>query len=180
MAADTLALSRRGHSCRVLGLLLLVAVGFQSCATAPAPRTATFQESEYRPYAGTGDASVSGQVSMRTGDGQVTSGGGCKEVLLEPVTSYSTEWFEREVMKNEVLGTPDPRALSFRRTTQTDAGGAFRFEQLPAGSYYVACLMRWDRWIMQGTRPVMFEEAAWVHGRVTLKTGEHGRVVLTP
>ena len=82
-------------------------------------------------------------------------------------------------MKNEHLGPPDPRALTYRRTTQTDGTGHFHFEQLPAGPYYLACLMRWDRWIMQGTRPIMFEEVAWVHGRLTLKPGEHGRVVLT-
>jgi hypothetical protein len=180
MKADTRPPSIPDHSRRMLPLVLLLAVILQACATAPAPRAAAFQESEYQPYTGPGQASVSGQVSMRTGDGHVTSGGGCKEVLLEPVTSYSTEWFEREVMKNEVLGTPDPRALSFRRTTPTDAGGSFHFDQLPAGSYYVACLMRWDRWIMQGARPVMFEEAAWVHARLTLKAGERARVVLTP
>jgi hypothetical protein len=164
----------------MLALLLLLSVILQACTALPAPRTAAFQEAEYQPYAGAGEGSVSGQVSMRTGENYVTSGGGCKEVLLEPVTSYSTEWFEREVMKNEPLGAPDPRTLTYRRTTQTDGTGYFHFERLPPGSYYVACLVRWDRWIMQGTRPVMFEEATWVHGRLTLKAGEHGRVVLSP
>ena len=159
--------------------LVLLPFSLAACASAPASRTATFQEAEYHAYAGAGDASVSGQVSMRTEERYVTSGGGCKEVLLEPVTSYTTEWFEREVIKNEPLGAPDPRALTYRRTTQTDGTGHFHFERLPAGSYYFACLMQWDRWIMQGTRPVMFEEAVWVHGRLTLRPGEHGRVVLS-
>jgi uncharacterized protein YodC (DUF2158 family) len=180
MDPDFAAQAKPGNSTCLLAFLLLLPLVFQACATLPAPRTATFQESEYQPYAGTGEASVSGQVSMKAGGGQVTSGGGCKEVLLEPVTSYSTEWFEREIVKHEALGTPDPRALSFRRTAQTDATGSFRFEKLPAGSYYVACLMQWDRWIMQGTRPVMFEEDVWVHGRLTLRPGEHGRIVLSP
>ena len=156
---------------------LLLLLG--ACAVGPLPRQAAFIQTEYAPYDQRGDASISGLVSLRSNEGNVTSGGACKEVLLEPVTSYSTEWFDHEVIKNERLAPPDPRALTYRQTTQMDSAGHFHFEQLPAGSYYLACLMQWDRWIMQGTRPIMFEEVAWVHSRLSLRAGEHGRVVLT-
>ncbi len=162
-----------------VGLLFSLLLLLGACASTPLPRQAAFSQTEYAPYDQRGDASISGLVSLRSDEDNVTSGGGCKEVVLEPVTSYSTEWFDHEIMKNERLAPPDPRALTYRRTTQMDSAGHFHFEQLPAGSYYLACLMRWDRWIMQGTQPIMFEEAAWVHGRLTLKPGEHGRVVLT-
>jgi hypothetical protein len=164
---------------RTVGSLFPLLLLLGACAGSPQPRLAAFSQTEYAPYDRPGDASISGSASLRSDEGNVTSGGGCKEVVLEPVTSYSTEWFDHEVMKNERLGPPDPRALTYRRTTQMDSTGHFHFEQLPAGSFYLACLMRWDRWIMQGTRPIMFEEAAWVHGRLTLRPGEHGRVVLT-
>jgi hypothetical protein len=170
---------RRTWSASLAPALALLALGLGNCAPAAHPRLAAFHEQEYAPYASTGDASISGQVSLMTKDGYVTSGGGCKEVLLDPVTSYSSEWVEREVTKNEQLVAPDPRSLLYRRRAQADGTGHFSFEQLPPGSYYLACLTTWDRWVMLGTQPTMFEEVTWVHGRITLAPGEHGRIVLT-
>lgn len=163
---------------RVAGLLLLLLCA-AGCAAGVSPRTAAFQEQEYAPYAGTGTASITGQVSLKTEEGYVTTGGGCKEVYLEPVTTYSSEWFHRQVLQNEPLADPDPRTIPYRRITQASTAGHFTFEQLQPGSYYLACRMVWDRWVMLGTRPTMFEEVNWVHGRITLNPGEHGRIVLT-
>jgi len=159
---------------------LFLALALVSCAAQPIQRQATFEPHEYAPYEKTGTSTISGQVSLKTQDGAVTSGGGCKEVYLEPVTAYSTEWYEREVKKNETLTAPDPRARTYRKVTATDGVGFFRFENLPLGSYYVACRMQFDRWIMTGTRPTMFEETVWVHARVDLEDGQHGRVTLSP
>ena len=157
---------------------LLMAATLLSCAMPPAPRTASFDPHEYAPYGKAGTASVTGQVFLSPGEGGVTSGAGCKQVFLEPVTTYSTEWVEREVIENRQLAAPDPRVVTYRRTTQTDGAGFFRFENLPAGAYYAACRMQFDRWIMTGNRPTMFEELVWVHARVDLAAGQHGKVVL--
>jgi hypothetical protein len=168
-----------GRFLHYLSFGLLLAAALTSCTSAPLPRSASFNPSEYAPFEGKGDAVISGQVSHKTEDGFVTSGGGCREVMLEPATSYSAEWYEREILKNQHLAPSDPRALTYRRTVPTDSNGFFQFDHVHEGSYYLACLMHWDRWVMLGTRPTMFEEEAWVHGQITVKPGEHGRVVLS-
>jgi hypothetical protein len=154
-----------------------VLLAVASCAYGPAARQASFDPGEYAAYDGRGTASIAGQVTFASPDA-VTSGSGCREVVLEPVTTYSSEWFEREVLKNESLSSPDSRALTYRRSAQPDSAGFFRFERLPAGSYFLACRVQFDRWIMTGMRPTMFEETAWVHARVTVGPGEQGQVVL--
>ena len=171
---------RHFHTLPLSYTRLFLTLALVSCAPQPIQRQATFDPHEYAPYEKTGTSTISGQVSLKTGDGAVTSGGGCREVYLEPVTSYSTEWYEHEVIRNETLTGQDPRARTFRRVTATDGVGFFRFEKLPQGSYYVACRMQFDRWIMTGSRPTMFEETIWVGARVDLEHGQHGRVTLAP
>ena len=168
------------HTAPLFYARLLFALALVSCAPLPVQRQASFDPHEYAPYEKTGTSTISGQVSLRAQDGAVTSGGGCREVYLEPVTSYSTEWYEHEVVKNETLTAPDPRARTYRKVTGTDGVGFFRFENLPQGSYYVACRMQFDRWIMTGTRPTMFEETIWVGARVDLEHGQDARVTLAP
>ena len=168
----------RHHSSLLSCSVLMAALLTVACSTPPSPRQASFDPQEYAPYAKAGHGTITGQVSLKNVDGAVTSGGGCKEVFLEPVTSYSSEWIERAVMRNETLSAPDSRAITYRRTTSTDGLGNFRFDKLPAGSYYVSCMMQYDRWIMTGQRPTMFLENVWIHSRVDLDHGEHGKVFL--
>ena len=113
------------RSRRILYLcLLLCTIG---CATIPKPRTVEFIESEYDPYAGSGTGTIAGQAFFRTRGGDVKFGAGC-EVHLNPVTSYSTEWFERYVKNYETLQEPDP-SPSFLVIPQCIA--SFRFGTHP-------------------------------------------------
>jgi len=169
----------RRHISFLPSAIFIMTLPLLSCAGVPGHRSASFDPEEYKPYAKAGTASVSGHVFMKGEDGAVTSGSGCREIYLEPVTTYSTEWVERELLRNQKLDAPDPRALTYRRTTHTDGTGVFRFERLPAGSYYVACRMQFSRYIMTGAgRPTLFEELVWVHSRIDLEAGEQGRVTL--
>jgi hypothetical protein len=104
----------------------------------PSERQATFQVEEYAPYAGKGNSGISGQVVIPMGGGKVAYGAR-SEVLLNPRTRYSTEWFERCVIKDESLKNGDIRADTYSRTTTTDSEGRFRFDQLRPGEYYLAC-----------------------------------------
>jgi hypothetical protein len=64
--------------------------------------------------------------------------GGGKQVILLPVTSYSTEWWQQEVVGGQRLQPADSRAAPFERTSSADGQGRFHFDSLPAGEYYVA------------------------------------------
>jgi hypothetical protein len=101
------------------------------------PRQLAFDSTEYVPYARPGTGRVSGQILFRTETDEVKPGAG-KQVVLVPVTTYSTEWWQREVVGGQRLQPPESRAAPFERAASADRQGRFHFEDLPAGEYYLA------------------------------------------
>lgn len=106
------------------------------------PREIAFDPAEYSRYAGTGPGVIEGQAFLVTAGGDVKVGAG-REVILNPVTKYSTEWFTRGVIGGEHLVPADP-AVPKARTTIADGEGRFKFTGLPLGDYYVACYIDWQ------------------------------------
>src|SRR5687768_1693847 len=112
-----------------LALLLLL----PACTTQKLqPRTAIFVQSEYDPFALEGTGSISGEAFLKTRAGDVKLGAG-EMVLLNPVTSYSTEWYERCIGSGESLEPADERVKPYSRQVIVDSKGSFRFDKLPAG-----------------------------------------------
>jgi len=155
--------------------LLLISI-FAACVTPPAPRarTAQFAPSEYSPYEGEGTGVVIGQAFLKTRGGDVKPGAG-ELVYLNPVTSYSTEWYERAVIAGEPLAEYDVRAKPYTRTAMCDGSGAFRFERLPAGEYYLACNIFWEVPSGYGMR----RTGGTARARVTVHSGEETRAIVT-
>lgn len=151
-------------------LCALLAVSMIGCVY---PRMATFVEAEYAPYAEPGTGSISGQAFLKTRGGDVKYGAG-NEVYLNPVTTYSTEWYQETVLKNRRLKPADPRTEKYHWITVADGQGHFTFENVPAGDYYVACAITWMVDAFTTTGDI-------VHARVTVKDGERiERVILRP
>ncbi|HET7241401.1 MAG TPA: hypothetical protein VFI77_09585 [Gemmatimonadales bacterium] len=123
--------------------LLLLAALANGCAHAtgsPAARETTFDEQEYAQYAYAGTGTISGQVVLRGHDGQIQPAQG-SQVSLNPVTSYSTEWWNRTVVGGLNLRSADEREQKYLRTALTDAEGRFRFGDLPRGEYFVVAAL---------------------------------------
>ena len=147
------------------------------CASSPPPqpRLAVFAEAEYAPYVGKGTSAIEGEAFMKTMAGDVKKGAGCK-VSLNPVTAYSTEWYERIVLAGQTLEAPDPRAFTYRREAVADSEGRFRFEQIPAGEYYVACMIIWHYFQpYQGQVPT----GGYTHAKVKVEPGQTVKAILT-
>ena len=153
--------------------LLIVALLLCSCV-APryaAPRLQTFNEADYRSSLEDGTATVIGEAFLTIPGGGVHPGAG-RVVQLIPVTPYTTEVFERQFRDRERL-TPrvEKRLDGYVRVINADSRGEFRFEHVPAGSYYLVCLILWE---------VDYEETRVAAvGRVTVGEGEQKRVVVT-
>jgi len=124
------------HLREISNLALVATVGCASNPSPPAPRTATFDPSEYAAYDQAGDGVISGQAFLRTQGGEVRYGAG-RAVHLHPVTSYSREWWNRVVLGGKHLEPGDPRAQAYQRTAIADGEGRFVFADIPAGEYYV-------------------------------------------
>ncbi len=152
---------------------LALIFGLVGCATGSSRsvRQASFVEAEYAPYREKGTASISGQAFLRTRGGDVKLGAGLT-VVMHPVTSYSTEWFERYVIRGKSIEDLDPRAASYVRETIADGEGRFRFNNLPAGEYYLSCYIRW---FITATRI----SGGWAYGKASVASGEHAEAVVT-
>ena len=126
---------------RAPSLLLLAALAMGCAhATGPAARQAAFNEQEYAQYAYAGTGTIGGQVMVRAEGGQTRPAEG-SQVSLNPVTSYSTEWWNRTVVGGLNLRSADEREQKYLRTALTDAQGRFVFSDLPRGEYFVVAAL---------------------------------------
>ncbi len=161
---------------RVFAVIALI--GFFACAVPyggpPRPRHAQFEPAEYEPFKKPGSGSISGQAFLKTRGGDVKYGAG-DPVHLNPVTTYSTEWWDRCVLGTENLEKSDSRAEATYKCATADGSGNFRFDHLPPGDYYVACWITWEAPTGFG----LTRTGGVAHGRVSVKEGEESRVVIT-
>ena len=105
-----------------------------------AERKASFIESEYAPYVGTGHAIIEGNTCFELADGTTK----CFEnanVFINPVTTYSDEWYNRGWAGKEFLAKADERAIAYNKMIKSGKDGAFKFESLKPGSYYVGAMV---------------------------------------
>jgi len=155
----------------LLSFLLLLAGG---CGLPE--RRAPFLPEEFAPYARKGTGVIQGRAWLWKGDDQIQVAAG-REVILKPVTTYTTEWIERSVKGGITLGPPDPRARAFVRKVRADREGRFRFEGLPPGSYYLACPM--NLLTFDCILGIDMKKVKWIWKKVDLGPGEVKTVFLT-
>lgn len=155
--------------CRAL-LVGLAATLVAGCATKPLPRLAKYDPTEYSSFSGQGTGVIEGQAFLVTLGGDVKYGAG-REVWLNPVTTYSTEWYERGVLKYESLEAA-PAEVPPPRIAVADGEGRFRFDRLPAGEYYLACHIDWaiSQYSMTG---------GIAHAKVKVEDGKVTQAVVT-
>ncbi len=158
---------RRRPSC----LLCVIACCFLSACAPPKARVAVFDPAEYAPFSRVGTGVIEGQAFLKTKGGDVKLAAG-EPVYLNPVTTYSTEFFETYVIGYRDVEPSDPRAGDFSRTVVGDGEGRFRFEGLPAGDYYLHCAIHWYYSEYGQTGGI-------AHARVTVRDGEVTRAVVT-
>ena len=103
------------------------------------------QEAEYAPYMELGTGNVTGQAFLQRKDGMTVRAAG-RIVTLDPATSIGKEWWNRPVRyAHEYFDIPPSHAFrQARRCVRADADGNFRFENLPAGKYYVQTSVTWQ------------------------------------
>lgn len=162
-----------------LAIVLLLCAGVvQGCGGSLPPRTVPFNEGEYLPYVNPGNASLTGEVDAPRLSQGAETGTRCEEAILVPMTRYSTEWFEREVLKGEPLSEPDSRSRAYERRVPVKGASHFHFYNLAPGTYFVVCRMTSSRWYMDRKRLTMFARPGWIYAAVKVKPGEQAVVRL--
>lgn len=139
------------RSALLVGPVALLAL---SCASRPVEvKTAGPAAADAGTCPAAGDARVTGRSFGRQRTGGVVSGAG-RPVYLDPATPYSTAVFQAitdrqnkssffKAEKESATVVPDPAMLKCRRTVRTDADGAFAFDNVGAGSYFVSSYVSW-------------------------------------
>lgn len=66
------------------------------------------------------------------------------DVILNPVSEASRQWYDEVCRRGNVLVGPiDRQYQSYVRTTRTNTFGQFVFENVPQGEYYLSARMYW-------------------------------------
>lgn len=161
----------------ILGCLLAAcAVNEPAGPQTPVPRM-PFPEEEYAALPTSGSGLLQGRV-LREGKGEkaVPVVGG--EVLLNPVTSYSVQWYEESYRKERPMARADQRLWRYVRKQVTGADGSFAFQGVPAGVYFVSTQIRRETGRNEDGSPRL--EPKVVARRIHVAEGASLRVDLAP
>lgn len=146
----------------------------------PAPREVVprmaFPQAEYDALPKTGTGVVKGQAFMKTRGGDVKTAAG-NPVVLNPVTSYSREWYSKAYMTMMNLDAPDSRQEAYLRRKTADASGRFTFENVPPGEYYVTTAVTWQA--PTGYKFAMQEQGGMLVEKIVVRNGETVDLVMT-
>ncbi len=58
-------------------------------------------------------------------------------LYLNPITSYSEQWYEESYLGGYKMQEADPRLFNYLKFTASDKNGKFAFYGVPSGSYYL-------------------------------------------
>jgi len=100
-----------------------------------------FPEAEYKSLAKKGNATVEGRIYVVTPTGNKIYGKRVR-LYLNPVTSYSTQWYKESYLKGAKMSEVDSRLFNYIRFTTSDNNGNFKFMKVPSGSYYVVGVVK--------------------------------------
>ncbi|SHO80498.1 hypothetical protein MNB_SV-15-1366 [hydrothermal vent metagenome] len=95
-----------------------------------------FPVAQYNRLARRGRATVRGEIYLDDGYGKKIFAKNTR-LYLNPVTSYSKQWYNESYIKGYKLTKADVRLYNYLRFTTSDANGKFAFYGVPNGSYYI-------------------------------------------
>ena len=135
-----------------------------------------FPLEEYQALSSSGTATVKGQAFLKARGGDVKFAAG-SVVLLNPVTSYSLEWYEKSYLTDRPMGPADSRIWNFIRKQTANENGRFVFNNVPPGEYFVTTLITWEE-------PAGFQGELRLHGgvitkRIAVHDGDNIDIIVT-
>jgi len=95
-----------------------------------------FPDAEYASLPKTGSATVSGSIYAVAPGGKKVYAKQTR-LYLNPVTSYSTQWYKESYLGGAKMSKVDPRLFNYLKFTTSDNNGKFEFLNIPSGSYYL-------------------------------------------
>ena len=155
---------------------------------APAPpgvkkiQRVPYNPEEFARYLVRGTAEVTGQAFMKTQSGDVKYAAG-NEVWLNPVTSMSNQWYKEiylgtnHLYPKKELTVDDETLEKYGEAiivTLGDGEGRFKFQNVPAGDYYMVTEVIWQ---VPG-RYGLSKTGGWVCKKVRIRSGKSHNFIL--
>ena len=117
----------------LISLLLITA-----CASKPEiVQRIPFDLAEYANLPSQGTASVEGQAYIKAVDGSIYYPKN-EMARLNPITSYSKQWYRVHYQERKNITRADPRYLEYVYKADFDQESRFKFHNIPKGSYYIS------------------------------------------
>ena len=96
-----------------------------------------FPLNEYSTLARSGKGTIKGKIYLTgTYTGTRVLGSGTR-LYLNPMTSYSDQWYEVSYIGGKKMEKADARLFNYLRFTAAESDGSFAFYGVPSGRYYL-------------------------------------------
>jgi hypothetical protein len=96
-----------------------------------------FPVGEYKYVKKTGRSTVSGRIYLENSHTSSKINGKKIKLWLNPVTSYSRQWYHESYLGGYKLSKTDKRLYNYLKFTYSTGSGKFNFFGVPAGDYYL-------------------------------------------
>lgn len=96
-----------------------------------------FPTEEYKHVKKRGRSTVSGNIFLENSHSSLKIKGQKTKLWLNPVTSYSRQWYQESHLGGYKLSKTDKRLYNYLKFTYSDNSGKFNFFGVPAGDYYL-------------------------------------------
>lgn len=95
-----------------------------------------FPVGEYQALDRTGKGTIQGHIYIQDPYGKRIYGAKTR-LYLNPVTSYSRQWYKESYINGRKMGKADSRLFNYLKFTASDDEGSFAFYGVPSGRYYL-------------------------------------------
>ncbi len=100
-----------------------------------------FPEEEYRGLAKSGNGTIRGSIYVTDTYGKKIYGKQTR-LYLNPVTSYSRQWYQESYIGGYKMAKADKRLFNYLKFTASNTEGKFAFYGVPSGTYYVIGMVK--------------------------------------
>jgi hypothetical protein len=100
-----------------------------------------FPVDEYKNIKKIGRSTVAGRVFLANSYTSSEVMGKKVKLYLNPVTSYSQQWYQESYLGGYKMSKSDPRLFNYLKFTMSNADGKFNFFGVPTGQYYLVGTM---------------------------------------
>jgi len=100
-----------------------------------------FPTEEYRKLSKSGNSTIKGVIYLTDAYGKKIYGKQTR-LYLNPVTSYSKQWYQESYIGGYKMEKADKKLYNYLKFTASNTQGKFAFYGVPSGSYYVIGMVK--------------------------------------